>query len=89
MSIIIVVVIAAVCVLFNLFVTRRINSAFYLEERRRRFHKNFIWLAPFVGPIIIKGFWRKTHAVKFVTMTKQLRDKKKGDFYESGIGLDS
>lgn len=33
-------VIAAIYVGFNLFVTRRINTAFYMDEERRRFHKN-------------------------------------------------
>jgi hypothetical protein len=75
---------------FNLFVTRRINRAYYLEEEMRRFHKRFIWVVPFGGPLIIAGFWRKnSEKIKLDTMTKQQRDKQKGDFYESGIGLDS
>lgn len=81
--------IAAIYVGFNLFVTRRINSAFYMDEVRRGLHKKFIWLVPFVGPLIISGFWRKVKKVKYDTMTKQQRDKRKGDFYESGIGIDS
>jgi hypothetical protein len=61
----------------------------YMDEERRKLHKKFIWLVPFVGPLLIAGFWRKAKKVKFDTMTKQQRDKNKGDFYESGIGLDS
>lgn len=60
-----------------------------MDEERRRLHKKFIWIVPFVGPLVILGSWRKRKKVKFDTMTKQQRDKKKGDFYESGIGLDS
>jgi hypothetical protein len=73
-------VVAAMYAGFNLVVTRRLNRAFYMDDGRRLFHRKFIWLVPFVGPIIIIGFWRKTHAVKFDTMTKQQRDKKKGIF---------
>jgi hypothetical protein len=35
------------------------------------------------------GFWRKERKVKFDTMTKNQRERNKGDFYESGIGLNS
>jgi hypothetical protein len=80
---------AAIYVGFNLFVTQRISKAFYMDEERRKLHKKFIWLVPFVGPLLIAGFWRKAKKVKFDTMTKQQRDKNKGGFYESGIGLDS
>lgn len=45
---------------FNLFVTRQIDRAYYVDEERRRLHKKFIWLVPFVGPLVILGFWRKT-----------------------------
>lgn len=60
-----------------------------MDEEMRRLHRRFIWFVPFVGPLIIAGFWRKAKKVNFDTMTKQQRDKKKGDFYESGIGLNS
>jgi hypothetical protein len=82
-------IVAALYTGFNLFVTKRINKAYYIDEERRRLHKKFIWVVPFVGPIVIFGSWRKRRKVKFDAMTKQQRDKKKGDFYESGIGLDS
>lgn len=89
MALLIFSVIAGMYAGFNLFVTRQINRAYYVDEERRRLHRKFIWLIPFVGPLIILGFWRKRKRVKFDTITKQERDKKKGDFYESGIGLDS
>lgn len=82
-------IVAATYAGFNLFVTRRINRSCYLDEEMRRLQKKFIWFVPFLGPLIIAGFWRKAKKVKLDTMTKQQRDKKKGDFYESGLGIDS
>jgi hypothetical protein len=82
-------VVVAIYVGFNLFVTRRISKAFYMDEEMRRRHRKFIWFVPFIGPLLITGFWRKAKKVKFDTLTKQQRDKNMGDFYESGIGLDS
>lgn len=87
MALVIVSVVAGMYAGFNLFVTHRINTAYYVEEERRRLHKKFIWLVPFVGPLIILGFWRKRKKFKFDTITKPDRDKKKGAFYESGMAL--
>ena len=75
-------------ILFTLFVAWRINNSFYFDEERRRLHKRLIWLAPLIGPILIFSFWTKTKR-KSETMTKDKRERKKGDFYESGIGLDA
>ncbi len=80
--------IATVYVLLNIFVTIRINKSDYLNEERRRLHKRLIWLIPFLGPLLIIGFWTKVKP-KLETMTKDEREKKKGNFYESGIGLNS
>ncbi len=44
-------------IILNLFFGRRINSALYLKEERREFHKKLIWFLPFIGPLIIKSFW--------------------------------
>jgi hypothetical protein len=44
---------------------------------------------PFVGPFMIIGFWKIEGKVRLETMTKEQREKNKGDFYESGIGLNS
>jgi hypothetical protein len=79
-------IIAIGYIVFNLYVTKRINKSFYLNEERKALHKNLIWIIPFVGPLMIVSFWRKNKKVTFETMTKDQR-KKKGDFYESGIGL--
>ena len=44
----------------NLVVVRRINeSRFYSDEERRKLHKKFIWMIPFVGPLMVRGYWRK------------------------------
>ena len=80
-------VIGIVYIVFNLYVTKKINKASYSNAERRALHKNLIWLIPFIGPLMIIGFWRKDRKVEFDTMTKDQREKKKGDFYESGIGL--
>jgi len=84
-----IVIIATVYIILNLLVTGRINKSYYLNEERRGLHKKLIWAIPFLGPLMIIGFWRKTRKTKFDIMTKEQRDKKKGDFYESGIGLNS
>jgi hypothetical protein len=81
--------IGIVYIVLNLYVTKKINKASYLNEERRALHKNLIWFIPFIGPLMINGFWRKDKKVEFETMTKDQREKKKGDFHESGIGLNS
>ena len=78
----------AVYIILNLYVTGRINKSYYLNEERRGLHKKLIWIIPFIGPLLIIGFWTK-RKIKSETMTKNEREKKKGDFYESGIGLNS
>ena len=83
-----VIAIGTTYILFNLFVIWRINKSFYLNEERRGLHKRLIWIIPFIGPLLIIGFWTK-RKIKPETMTKDEREKKKGDFYESGIGLNS
>ena len=84
----ILIVIGTVYVLLNIFVTIRINKSDYLNEERRKLHRRLIWLFPFLGPLLISGFWTKSKP-KLETMTKEKREKNKGNFYESGIGLNS
>lgn len=84
-----IITITTVYIILNLYVTGRINKSYYLNEERRGLHKKLIWVIPFLGPLIIIGFWRKTGKIKTDTMTKEQREKRKGDFYESGIGLNS
>jgi hypothetical protein len=85
-------VIAAICIsmiyiLVNMYVTGRINKSYYLSEERRRLHKKLIWFTPFIGPLLIRGYWKTEKNKKLETITKEDREKKKGSFYESGIGL--
>jgi hypothetical protein len=77
-------------ILLNVFVTKRINKSYYLSEEMRSLHKKFIWFLPFLGPILIKNFWRKPKTNNIQTNTKTQRDKKaKYDgFYESGQGVE-
>jgi hypothetical protein len=84
-----IIITATVYIILNLFVTGRINKSYYLNEERRGLHKKLIWVIPFLGPLMIIGFWRKTRKMKVDIMTKEQREKKNGDFYESGIGLNS
>ena len=84
----IILAIGTVYLLLNIFVTIRINKSDYLNGERRGLHKRLIWLIPFLGPMLILRYWTKSKP-KFETMTKQQREKSKGDFYESGIGLNS
>jgi hypothetical protein len=74
----------------NVFVTKRINKSYYLSEEMRRLHKKFIWFLPFLGPLLIKNYWRKPKTNKIQINTKTQRDKNAtyGGFYESGIGVE-
>ena len=80
-------IIGIVYIILNLYVTKRINRSYYLTDQRRAIHKILIWYLPFIGPLLTIGFWRKERKVKFDTMTKDQRKNDKGEFYESGIGL--
>jgi len=84
-----IITITAVYIILNLYVTGRINKSYYSNEERRGLHKKLIWAIPFLGPLMLIGFWRKIGKMKTDTMTKEQREKRKGDFYESGIGLNS
>lgn len=74
----------------NVFVTKRINKSYYLSEEMRSLHKIFIWFVPFLGPLLIKNFWRKPKTNSIQTNTKTQRDKneKYDGFYESGHGVE-
>jgi hypothetical protein len=73
-------------ILLNVFVTKRINKSYYLNEEMRNLHKKFIWFLPFLGPLLIKNFWRKPKTNNIKTNTKTERDKnaKYDGFYDSG-----
>lgn len=72
---------------FTLYVYRRIDNSLYLDENRRRLHKKFIWIVPFLGPLIIRGFWKRRKEKKLDIMTKDKRKIDKSHFYESGKGI--
>lgn len=72
---------------FTLYVQRRIGKSLYLDEKRRILHKKMIWILPFLGPIIIRGFWKKRKEKKLEVMTKSKRKIDKSNFYESGKGI--
>jgi hypothetical protein len=76
-------------IIVNVYVAGRINRSYYTNLERRALHKKLIWFLPFIGPLMLREFWRKGKAITNETITKDQREKSKGDFYESGIGLDS
>ena len=82
----ILVLIATAYILVNLYVTGKINKAFYLKEDRRALHKKLIWIIPFLGPLMIRGSWKKRKIEKLDVITKDKRKRTKSHFYESGIG---
>lgn len=77
-------------ILLNVFVTKRINKSYYLSEEMRSLHKKFIWFLPFLGPLLIKNFWRKpkTNYVQINTKTQRNKNAKYNGFYESGQGVE-
>lgn len=85
------IIIAIICfIVINLFVTKRINKSYYLNEEMRSLHKKFIWFLPFLGPLLIKSFWGKQKNERKLPHTQSQREKneKYNGFYESGKGLD-
>ncbi len=77
-------------ILLNVFVTKRINKSYYLSEEMRSLHKKFIWFLPFLGPLLIKNFWRKpkTNNIQINTKTQRDKNAKYDGFYESGQGVE-
>ncbi|MGD1848329.1 MAG: hypothetical protein ACFB10_23290 [Salibacteraceae bacterium] len=71
----------------NLWVTRKINKARYLEEDRRKTHRIFIWLLPFLGPLLIRRFWKTPTSGKLEIMTKSDRKKRSGGNTDNWQGL--
>ena len=82
-----VLVVAFLYVFINIYVTKRINKALYLKEERRRLHKKFIWYLPFIGPLIIRGFWKTREDKDLEVMTKSKRKIDKSNYTESGTGM--
>ena len=74
-------------IVLNMYVAKKINKAFYLKEKRRKLHEKIIWLIPFLGPLMLRGFWKKNRSTKLDVITKSNRKNKAGGFYESGLGV--
>ncbi|MCK5845815.1 MAG: hypothetical protein KAG84_00130 [Bacteroidales bacterium] len=83
----ILIIVFIVYIILTSYIYIRINKAIYLSEERRTIHKIFIWLLPFIGPFIIRGFWIKKSRQNLETMTKNKRKLDKSNFYESGKGI--
>jgi hypothetical protein len=84
----ILIIIIAIYILFTLFVRKKIVAAYYLKEERRRLHKKLIWFIPFLGPLMLRAFW-KERKENIEVKTKFTRKKDRSGFYESGIGIKS
>lgn len=87
MDIIIIVVILIAYFIFTKYVNNKINKSLYLNESRRNSHKIFIWIIPFLGPLIIRNFWKTREDNELEIMTKKKRKQDKSNFYESGKGI--
>ncbi|MFP4622470.1 MAG: hypothetical protein ACLFM7_14265 [Bacteroidales bacterium] len=83
---IILLLIIAAYVLFTLYVYKRIGQARYMDEERRSMHKKLIWFLPFIGPLLIRGFWTKQKK-RMGVQTKTKRNKGKGGFTENTGGI--
>ncbi len=83
---IIILLIIAAYVSFTLYVSKRISQARYLNEGRRKIHRKMIWFLPFLGPLMIKGFWAKQNK-RMGVQTKSKRNKGKGGFTENTGGI--
>lgn len=64
---------------FTLWVRRKITKALYLSSKRRTLHLWFIWCVPFLGPLILRGFWKQREILK--TRTIKDRNPKSDHFF--------
>lgn len=71
----------------NIYVSQKINKAYYLKEKRRSLHKKFIGFILFLGPWIIKSFWIEKKYTKLEIMTKEKRQIDNSSYCESGSGM--
>ena len=74
-------------IILNIYVTKKINKAFYLKEERRKLHKKLIWIIPFLGPWVINSFWKVKKDKELEVMTKDKRKIDKSSYHESGEGV--
>ena len=83
----IIIISVLIYTVFNIYVTKRINKSLYIDDSRRKLHKKFIWLIPFIGPLMIREFWKKGGAEPMKVMTKANKNLDKSTFRESGTGM--
>ena len=62
----------------NLYVGRKIRVARYGSEDRRQLHQRFIWLLPFLGPLLIKSYWQSAKAQPEVITRGQRKTNSSG-----------
>ena len=73
--------------LFTNYVRNKINKSIYLNEERRNLHKKLIWIIPFLGPLMIRSFWKKQNPNDMKVISKATSKKRKMNFTESGKGI--
>lgn len=83
---IIILLIIAAYFFFTFYVYKRIGQARYINEDRRKTHRKLIWFLPFIGPLMIRGFWTKQKK-RMGVQTRSKRSKGKGDFTENTGGI--
>ncbi len=84
---IIIIFFVLIYIVLNIYVSKRIDKSLYIDDSRRRLHKKFIWLIPFIGPLMIRGFWKKSGVEPMKVITKANRKLDKSTFRESGTGM--
>lgn len=80
-----IVVLVSLYIGLNLYVVKRINKANYINSKQRNLHRKFIWFLPFIGPFMIRTYWKKHEYKPVKSRTKVDRKLEKGGFFESGI----
>ena len=78
--------VAIVYILFNVWVTKMIERARYYKEERKALHRRVIWIVPFLGPLLLRSFWKDRRKNKLEIITKEKRKIQQGGFYESHKG---
>ena len=74
-------------ILCNLVISKRLKKAYYPDKAMQTRHLKLIWLLPFIGPLMLYSFWKKSKPKKMKINTKENRKTESSHFYESGEGL--
>lgn len=52
-------------VLSNVFISKRLKNSYYPNKAMQSLHlKLLIWLLPFIGPLMLYSFWKKSKPTK-------------------------